>query len=214
MTCIVGLVGEKGVLIAGDAQGSTEWTKREDVSPKVFQLSDVLAVGYCGSGRFGQILQHHLMDSLDDPPLGMDEHRWIVRDFIPYIRQLMEDHGHLHIYHNVEEFGPSAFMLAVRGRLFTVWSDFGVDEHIYPFDSIGSGGETATGSMHGELTAGKSKREARLPIPDKDLVGIATRAITAATEMTPFVGGKISSVKTVRYTADEKALAKRVTADR
>lgn len=204
MTCIVGLVGKKGVLIAGDAQGSTDWTKREDVSAKVFQLSDLLAVGYCGSGRFGQILQYHLMDSMDDPPLNMDEHRWTVRDFVPFLRDLTEQHGHLHIHHNVEEFGPSAFLLAVRGRLFTIWSDFGVDEHVLSFEAIGSGAETAAGALHAELG------DEREPITDSRLVAMAERAITAASTLTLHVGGKISSVKTVHWTADEKALAKRI----
>lgn len=208
MTCIVGLVGKKGVLIAGDAQGSTEWTKREDVSAKVFQLSDLLAVGYCGSGRFGQILQYHLMDSLDDPPLNMDEHRWVVRDFVPYLREHTEEHGHLHIHHNVEEFGPSAFLLGVRGRLFTIESDFGVCEHVISYDSIGSGAETAAGVLHGALG------DETGAITDSRLLPLATRAIAAAEKLTLFVGGQVSAVKTVRYTDDEKALAKRITAGR
>lgn len=206
MTCIVGLVGKKGVLLAGDAQASTDYSKREDASAKVFQLSDVLAVGYCGSGRFGQILQYHLMDSRDDPPLGMDEHRWVVREFIPHLREVVYAHGHLHISQaeNVESFGPSATLLAVRGRLFTVWSDFGVDEHILVFEAIGSGGDTAAGSLHGELG------DETEPITDSRLLPMATRAIHAATTLTPYVGGKISSVKTSRYTPDEIALAKQI----
>jgi 20S proteasome alpha/beta subunit len=204
MTCIVGIVGKKGVLIAGDAQGSTDYVKRIDVSPKVFQLSDTLAVGYCGSGRFGQILQYHLMDSLEEPSLIMDEHRWVVREFIPYLREHTEQHGHLHIHRNVEEFGPSAFLLAVRGRLFTIESDFGVCEHVLPFESIGSGSETATGSMHGELG------DAEEPIGDGRLLAIATRAIRAAEKLTLYVGGPITSVKTVLYTDEERELARRI----
>jgi len=202
MTCIVGLVGTKGVLIAGDAQGSTDWTKREDVSAKVYQLSELLAVGYCGSGRFGQILQYHLMDSLDDPPLGVDEHRWVVRDFVPYLRDLTEQHGHLHVYHNVEEFGPSEFLFGVRGRLFSVFNDFSVGEHILPFEAIGSGGETAAGSVHGELGDDPG------PIEDRLLLPIATRAIEAAERLTLHVGGKISAVKTKQWTTEEIQLAR------
>jgi ATP-dependent protease HslVU (ClpYQ) peptidase subunit len=210
MTCIVGLVGKKGVLIAGDAQGSTSWTKREDTQPKVFQLSDVLAIGYCGSGRFGQIMQYHVMEGLEEPSLLMDEHRWVVKEFIPHLREVIYAHGHLHISHddNSESFGPSASLLAVRGRLFTIWDDFGVDEHVLPFDSIGSGAETATGAMHAELG------EDTEPIADSKLEGIAVRAITAAAQLTLYVGGAISSVKTTRYTDEEKALARRIASGR
>ncbi len=206
MTCIVGLVGKKGVLIAGDAQGSTDWIKRNDVSPKVFQLSDLLAVGYCGSGRFGQILQYHIMDSLDPPPLGADEHRWVVRDFVPMLRTQTEEHGHLHIHHNVEHFGPSEFLLAVRGRLFIVDSEFGISEHVLAFESVGSGAETAMGSIHGELG------DQAEPIGDRQLLGIATRAISAAEKLTLHVGGDISAVKTALYTDEEKAFARTILA--
>lgn len=202
MTCIVGLIGKKGVLIAGDAQGSTEWIKRNDASPKVFQLSDLLAVGYCGSGRFGQILQYHVMDMLDDPPLGMDEHRWVVRDFVPHLRDNTLEHGHLEVRRNVETFGPSEFLLAVRGRLFLIDCEFGVSEHELVFESVGSGAETATGSIHGELG------DAAYPLDDRLLLGIATRGIRAAEKLTNFVGGKITTVKTVRFTAEEKQFAR------
>lgn len=204
MTCIVGIIGEKGVLLAGDAQGSTAWIKRNDVSPKVFQLSDLLCVGYCGSGRFGQILQYHLMDSLEDPPLGMDEHYWIVRQFIPYLRDVTEEHGHLEVHHNLETFGPSEFLLAVRGRLFIIDNEFGVSEHVLSYESVGSGAETAMGAIHGELGAEEGA------LPDKEILAIATRAITAASEFTNFVGGEITSVKTSLYTDDEFTLAKLV----
>jgi 20S proteasome alpha/beta subunit len=208
MTCIVGLVGRKGVMIAGDAQGSTQWVKREDSQAKVFQLSDVLCVGYCGSGRFGQILQYHVMDALDDPPLLEDEHRWIVRNFVPHLRDVTTDHGHLEVHHNVETFGPSEFLLAVRGRLFVVDCEFGVSEHVLPWESVGSGAETAVGSIHGELGDDGG------PLSDARLEAIATRAIEAAEKTTNYVGGKISFVKTVLYTPAEKALARRIVSGR
>lgn len=208
VTCIVGLVGVNGVLIAGDAQGSTTWTKREDVQPKVFQLSELLVVGYCGSGRFGQLLQYHVMEGLEEPSLILDEHKWVVKEFVPHLRAVADHHGHLHIYleDNSEGIGPSAFLLGVRGRLFTVWSDFGVDEHVLSYDAIGSGAETAMGSLHGELGDEDGA------LPDDELLPLATRAIKAATRTTTFVGGQISSVKTMWYTDEERELARRVLA--
>lgn len=203
MTVIVGLVGKKGVFIAGDSQTSTEWIKRNDAGSKTGTLMDTVVYGYCGSGRFGQLLEYH-MEHLDPPPLGMDEARWVVRDFIPYLRDVTEDHGHLHVYHNVEEFGPSAFLLGVRGRLFCIESDFSVNEHVMPYEAVGSGAETAMGSMHGELG------DIRDPITDSKLVSIAERAIQAATNLTLYVGGDITTVKSVRYTREEKDLAKEI----
>ena len=203
MTCIVGLVGKKGVLIAGDSQVSTDWIKREDKGPKVFSLLDTVAIGYCGSGRFGQILEYHL-ESLKSPPLGKDELRWVIRDFIPYLRWITEEHGHLHIHHNVEHFGPSAFFLGVRGRLFTVESDFSVNEHVHPYEAIGSGADTAMGVLHAEIG------ETYEPISDSRLLSIAEKALEAATKLTLYVGGDIVYSKTEIYTTEEKALARKI----
>jgi len=203
MTVIVGLVGKKGVLIAGDAQSSTDWIKREDTGAKVGNLMDTVAFGYCGSGRFGQLLIYH-MESLDGPPLTMDEYRWVVRDFIPFLRDVTEMHGHLHIKHNVEGFGPSSFLLAVRGRLFCIEDDFSVNEHVMPYESVGSGSETAMGTLHGALG------DVYEPLNDARLEGIAEKAISAAAKLTLYVGGDISVAKTVKYTAEEKKLAKEV----
>ena len=208
MTCVVGVVSAKGVLLAGDSQFSTETTHRWSDEPKAFELSELLAIAYCGSGRLGQILSYHLTDSLEDPPLGMDEHYWAVREFIPYLRDVTHAHGHLHIREDtqVEELGQSAFLLAVRARLFAIEADFSVNEHVQPYEALGSGEDVAIGSLRADLgvdpndywpTKAKAERA-------------AVKAIRAASEFTNFVGGKISKVWTVRNTDAEKALARSV----
>lgn len=203
MTVIVGIRGKKGVLIAGDSQWSTPWSKSENPNAKVGYLRETVAFGYCGSGRFGQILTYHL-DELSSPPLGKDELRWAVRHFIPKLRAATEDHGHLHIHHNVEEFGFSEFLLAIRSRLFTVFNDFSVHENVLPYEATGSGAEVALGSLHSDFG------DIRDPILDSKLSEAADKAIAAATQMTPYVGGEVTTVKTVIYTAEEKALAKQI----
>jgi 20S proteasome alpha/beta subunit len=211
VTCVVGLIGKKGVLLAGDSQSSTEWIYRYDTGTKVFKLSPVLAIAYCGSGRFGQILQFHLRDSLDDPPLQHDLRYWVVRNFIPYLRGETEAHGHLHIHHNVEEFGPSAFLLAARDRLFSIENDFSVNENIRPFEALGSGGETAMGALTAEADKTDIGDE---PIADSKLEAMARRAITAAARTTNYVGGPIRFEKTEIYTHDEREQAKDILAGR
>lgn len=204
MTCVVGVVGRKGVLLAGDSQVSWDNAKRMDKEPKVFQLSDVLAIAYCGSGRLGQLLTYH-MEALEDPPLGRDEHRWAVREFIPFLRGVAEEQGHLHIRHNVEHIGESAFFLAVRGRLFGVWDDLGVTEHRQSYDAMGSGSEVAIGAMRSAAGA-----EAEEPRTDASLERIALAGVESASAFTNFVGGEISMVKTVVVTDEERELCKRI----
>lgn len=204
MTVVVGIRGKNGVLLAGDSQASTAYTNRKYKDAKTYQLSDVVALAYCGSGRLGQILTFHL-DTLEDPPLGMDESYWAVRLFVPHLRDVCEAHGHLHIRHNVEHLGESAFLLAVRRRLFAIEADFSVNEHVLPYEALGSGAETAMGSLHASL-AGKST-----PTPAR-MEAVARKAIAAAAAFTNYVGGPIATSWTAAYTADEKALARRILA--
>lgn len=189
------------MLLAGDSQYSTYNGHRQARDAKVVALSEVLAVAYCGSGRLGQLLTYH-MDELDDPPLGRDEHRWAVKEFIPYLRGVAGEHGHLHIHHNVEMLGESAFLLAVRGALFLVDSDLGIANGLLSYEALGSGEEVAIGALREALG------DTHDPIDDRRLERVATNAVTAATELTNFVGGPINQAKTVIYTADEKSLAR------
>lgn len=208
MSVVVGVRFKGGVLLAGDSQYSTENSNRLGSQSKVHSLLDTLAIGYVGSARFGQILQYHLTDTLEDPFLpreGRDEEYWAVREFVPYLRAQTEEHGHLHIHHNVEEFGPSAFLLGVRGKLFTIESDFSVSTHSLPYDAIGSGEDNAIGVLHAalgdnpEVTCTQARAEK-----------IACSAVAAAVQFNNYVGGATTTVTTVIYTDDEKDTARRI----
>ena len=208
MTCVVGVVGENGVLLAGDSQSTGENSMRNRIDAKTFKIFDTVAVAYCGSGRFGQILTHWLEDLLEEPPLGMDEQYWAIRLFIPSLTDVLEAHGHLHRYEATEvvELGDSAFLLAVRNRVFCVEPDMQVSEDELPFSSLGSGEDVAVGAMLGMAGHGE------YAIDDRKLDAIARAGIKAATKITPYVGGKITTVRTVTYSPAEKALARKVLA--
>jgi 20S proteasome alpha/beta subunit len=205
LTVVVGIRGTSGVLLAGDSQLSTVWANRKMKAAKTCALSELVAVAYCGSFRLGQILTYHLSE-LEDPPLGMDEARWVVKQFVPHLRDVLEQHGFLHIHRNVENIGESAFLLAVRNRLFSVDDDLSAAESRLAYDALGSGEEVAMGSLHGAFG------DEREPLRSKDerLARVAQTAIAASTEFTNFVGGDVTTVRTVRYTDAEWELAREI----
>lgn len=203
MTAIVGVKGKKGVLLAGDSQMSGYNSNREVLDTKVFLCSDVLGFAYCGWPRLAQIVMYHLGD-FDDPPLGMDEQKWAIKEFIPRLRDITEYHGYLHVHHNVEHLGASAFLMAVRGRLFTVDEMLAVTEHRQPYEALGSGEEVAIGAMKSLLSDDLDY------VPDNKLAAVAQAGIDAAAKYTNFVGGDIDMVRTVVYTEEEKRLAKSI----
>lgn len=203
MTVVVGVRGRRGVLLAGDSQWSTLYTKRERTNGKTFGLHETVAVAYCGSARLGQILTFHL-EELEPPRLGVDELRWAVRTFVPFLREACEEHGHLKIWHNVERLGQAAFLLAVRGRLFTVEDDLQVGEDALAYCTLGSGEDVAIGAMQALVG------DEREPIDDRRLERVALAGIEAASEFTNFVGGDITSTRTILYTDAEKTIARNV----
>lgn len=206
MTVVVGVRSKSGVLLAADSQFSSPNVATMAKDSKTFSLTELVAIAYCGSGRLGQILTYHMNDVLDDPPVQMDEHEWAVRYFIEELRSVLEAQGHLYNRRGIEGIGWSAFLLAVRGRLFEVYEDFEVLENRLTFSALGSGDEVAIGAMSAIVTG----RDREAPMSDAKAEEVASAGVLAATEHTSYVGGPVTSASTVNWTAEEKALARRI----
>lgn len=203
MTAIVGVVGKTGVFLAADTQASYDNLNRKMKNPKTVELSEVLAFAYSGYGRYAQAMEYGIVD-LEDPALGRDEMDWAVREFIPYLDAVLEAAGCLHtdLETNVRGFGDfNSFLLAVRGRLFTVDGTMSVEEEQRPFDALGSGFEVARGALEAQIDGDD-------PIDDDLAETFAHNAVVAAIKHTNFVGGEVTSARTVRYTKDELSLAR------
>jgi ATP-dependent protease HslVU (ClpYQ) peptidase subunit len=142
MTCIVGLVHKGTVYIGGDSASVSGWTSRVTRLPKVFKRGPFL-IGYTTSFRMGQLLEH----TLAVPPQGdeSDDMRFMVTSFVESVRALLKERGVAKIEANTESGGQ--FLVGFRGRLYSVQSDFQVNEMADGFDAVGSGAEYALGAM-------------------------------------------------------------------
>jgi ATP-dependent protease HslVU (ClpYQ) peptidase subunit len=142
MTCIVGIVHKKTVYIGADSASVAGWTSRVTRLPKVFRRGPFL-IGYTTSFRMGQLLEH----ALDVPPQGgeQDDMRYMVATFIEQVRALLKDRGVAKIESNAESCGQ--FLVGYRARLYSVQSDFQVNEMADGFDAVGSGAEYALGAL-------------------------------------------------------------------
>ena len=141
MTCIVGLV-EKGIVhIGGDSASVSGWTSRVTRLPKVFRRGPFL-IGYTTSFRMGQLLQHSLVVPLQR---DTDDMRFMVTTFVECVRQLLKEKGVAKIESNAESGGQ--FLVGYRKHLYSVQSDFQVNEMADGFDAVGSGCEYALGSL-------------------------------------------------------------------
>ena len=59
MTCVIGLEHKGEVYIGADSAATSGWAVSATRLPKVFLVNEFL-IGYAGSFRMGQLLQHKL----------------------------------------------------------------------------------------------------------------------------------------------------------
>lgn len=176
MTCIIGLAHEGTVYIGADSASGTDgtWEVRATKVPKVFRLGDFL-IGYTTSFRMGQILHYHL--EVRPQESEGDNLSYMVRVFIPAVRACLKEHGFSKIENNQEEGG--FFLVGYRGRLYSIASDFQVNEMADGLDALGCGREYALGAMMAFESEG-------IPPPERIFRSLAIAACFSGGVIGPF----------------------------
>lgn len=188
MTCVAAVSTADLVVMGGDCAGSNGHTVQEYADSKVFAVElkpqgTRLLLGYTTSFRMGQVIQH----SMDWPRFDASDEAWpwLVKCVVPVMRRLLSDHGWLEKKSEREVAGK--MLIGLGSELFTMDSDF----HVFPhkehgFAAIGSGEEVALGSLHTSQALGAKDPQARVHA-----------ALSAASDMTPFVRDPFTILKTV-----------------
>jgi ATP-dependent protease HslVU (ClpYQ) peptidase subunit len=151
MTCIVGIVEEGVVYLAGDSAGVNGVDIDVRAYPKVFKNNEFL-IGYADSFRIGQILQYVFVPPKLTKPKAKNILKFMVSDFITVLRKCLQEEAS-NSKDDAMPVGP--FLIGVCGRLFSIDSDYQVCELVDGYYSIGCGSSYALGSMHttkGHLT--------------------------------------------------------------
>jgi ATP-dependent protease HslVU (ClpYQ) peptidase subunit len=142
MSCVIGLAQRRRVYIGADSGAVGSRFIRTTNLPKVFRRGPFL-IGYVGSFRMGQVLEHYLDVPAQAPDEG--EMTYMVTRFIDAVRDLLRAKGVMSIDHHKETGGQ--FLVGYRGRLYSVNSDFHVGDMADGFDAIGSGAVVALGAL-------------------------------------------------------------------
>ena len=141
MTCIVGLEHEGKVYIGADSASVGGWEVKATRLRKVFQRSRFL-IGYTGSFRMGQLLQHQLTVT---PQNGESDEEYMVCKFVEAVRTCLKDGGFAKVENNVDEGGQ--FIIGFNGQLYLVDDDFQVNSMAQGFYAVGCGRGYALGAM-------------------------------------------------------------------
>lgn len=138
MTCIVGVKGKFGTILAGDTRGSNNAGDITDGIQKVFKYNySKQGIACCGSVKAMNYLK--IQDSLIDYKDILDnidiDLNYVISNIAPIIDEIQKA--------TTEKSGVSSFIFATDKRLFEIQTDSSVIETIKPYIATGSTGAAA-----------------------------------------------------------------------
>lgn len=146
MTCIIGLEEGGKVYIGGDSLGINGESGVTLKTRKVFgRMYDHMIIGVAGSVRMLNLLHHGLEIPTRNGETVQSDLQYMVNSFIPALRQTLKDGGFTYIDNNREWMGN--FLVGYNGNLYSVESDFQVNQPSNGMYCIGSGAHFAWGAM-------------------------------------------------------------------
>jgi len=127
--------------MGGDSAGVSglDITVRSDV--KVFKNGPML-FGYTSSFRMGQLLRFKLKIPKNT---CKDDYEYMCTTFVDAVREVFKDNGYSHVNNNEETGGT--FLVAYKGKIYSVQNDFQVGMSMEEYDSCGCGKYYALGSL-------------------------------------------------------------------
>lgn len=173
MTCIVALVSDGKVYMAGDKMASNGFTGQEYDKSKVF-INNGFIFGYTSSFRMGQLLEYQWK-----PPArseGVSDDEYLYKDVVGSFIRLFQDNHFGHKCGTEAETGE--FLFGWKGRLFRHQECHSLLEY-KSFASVGSGSYHASAALSVLLNLAPEWNEERLLM----------EAITTASMFIPSVSG-------------------------
>ena len=144
MTCISGAVINGELCIGGDAVSVMyDSHVRLNAEGKVFRLGEFI-IGTSGTTRVRQVISH-----LYEPPaIEGDLAAYMVRQFIPGLRELMKEHGgEIETDSKTVEIDGHC-LIGVRGKLFCIDGGYGLFQPRLPYAAIGCAAQEALAAMY------------------------------------------------------------------
>jgi len=166
MTCLVALEREGRVWVGSDSFLGTDDVRDIIDRPKWFRRSGVL-VGYAGSLRAAQVVENFA--SFRRRENGEADLTYLVGVVAAAFRKAL----------NVSRVRPSTseFLLAYRGKAYTLQNDYSVVRSSHGYVSIGAGSEVANGAL-------------AVLSEEADPRGVIEKALRAAERHSTKVGGR------------------------
>lgn len=144
MTCIVGIIENKKVIIGGDSAGVAGLSIHIRKDTKVFETGPFI-MGFTSSFRMGQLL----MSSTFKPPHqkeSQSDYDFMVTTFIDSIKECFNKGGYSQKYKDGDDKG-GCFLVGYKGELYMIEDDYQVVKTYDNYMAVGCGDNIAEGAM-------------------------------------------------------------------
>ena len=154
MTCIVGMLKDGVVYMAGDHIATDGYSRELQVRSKVF-CNGPFVIGYTSSFRMGQLLEH-VWEPPKKPKECKDIATYMVKHVVPSLIKLFDENKFMTTISESDNDSKKSvngqacggeFLIGYKDRLFKIESDFSVLECVEGYDAIGAGEEYAKGAF-------------------------------------------------------------------
>lgn len=160
MTCIVGIVEKKKVYLGGDSAGVSGWNVTIRKDPKVFRVGEFV-FGFTSSFRMGQLIRYQFKPPTHEK--AVDAFEYLSTKWVDALRECFKKGGFASKEKD-EEIG-GCFLVAYRGRLFKVDSDYQIGESLSKYEATGIGESYALGALRAlHKTKIKPKEKLRMAL--------------------------------------------------
>jgi hypothetical protein len=145
VTAIVGIVADGDVWMGADSASADDHGDAMDrADRKLFRRGEYL-IGCTTSYRMIQLIRYRA--DLPTPwEWEQDMLAFMSTRFIDEVRDTLQAYGFAHVEHNEQSGGE--FLVAFRGQLYRICSDYQVGVRADGFDAVGSGERYALGALH------------------------------------------------------------------
>lgn len=146
MTCVVALRHEGMVYMGCDSAGVGGYSRSNRLDPKIYRIGEgKMLVGFTTSFRMGQLLGYSLTP-LPRHHADVPIETYMATEFVNAARACLKAGGWAEIEKGQERGGN--FLVAYKGRIFEIMSDYQVGENAEPYSAVGCGFDLALGSLY------------------------------------------------------------------
>lgn len=175
MTCIVALEHKGTAYLGSDSFMGNADSRDQTSRPKFFTKGDQFVVGFAGSFRGAQVVEHDI--KFRQCRSTEDAEAYLVVEVAKKLQHVFSQVGANVKNEETQDSTDASFLICLHGKVFTLQQDYSVIRSSHGFASIGIGRDFALGALSAMV---------RMRLSPEEKI---RRALEIATDLSPQVCG-------------------------